>query len=129
MDKAKKITEAELYVMKSLWRNSPLTSSEIIDALKDETQWNPKTIHTLISRLVSKGVIEVKKEHPYHLYFPLVSEEDYRSVQTESFINQVYNGSIHNLFVSFIKEERLSKEELDELKLLLDGYEGKGVST
>lgn len=126
MHKASKITEAELYVMKALWRNSPLTASEIIDELKEETEWNPKTIHTLISRLVSKGVVEVRKNQQPHRYIPLVTEYEYRCVQTESFVNQVYNGSIHHLVVNFIKEERLTKEELDELKSLLDGYEGRG---
>jgi BlaI family penicillinase repressor len=76
---------------------------------------------------VSKGIVEVRKEQQPYSYFPLVTESDYRNVQTESFINTVYNGSIHHLVVNFIKDERLTKKELDELKSLLDGYEGKGV--
>ncbi len=127
MSKAHKISEAEWYVIKTLWKHSPLSASEIIEALREETHWNPKTIHTLISRLVSKGVVGVKKDVPYHLYFPLVSEADYKNVQTESFINKVYNGSIHLLITNFIKEEKLSREELDELKALLDSKSGEEV--
>ncbi len=120
MNKANKISDAEWYVIKTLWKNSPQNASEIIESLREETQWNPKTIHTLISRLVSKGVVGVKKESPYHLYYPLVSEAEYKKTQTESFINKVYNGSIHHLVASFIKEEKLSREELDGLRALLD---------
>lgn len=119
MKSALKITDAEYTVMKALWRHSPMTASEIIHALKDETNWNPKTIHTLISRLVSKGALEIVKENPYH-YAPLVSEEEFRRAETESFLKRVYNGSIHHLVASFIRDESLSEEELEELKRLLD---------
>jgi BlaI family penicillinase repressor len=120
MSKTKKITEAELYIMKVLWDKSPLNASQIIDELKDETQWNPKTIHTLIRRLVSKGIVRVEKATPYHLYYPLITRSEYQNNETESFINKVYNGSIHSLVSNFIKEEKLSKEELDKLRALLE---------
>lgn len=50
-----KISEAELEIMKVLWSNSPQTANEIIEELEDEMDWKPKTIRTLINRLVQKG--------------------------------------------------------------------------
>ena len=126
MKKGKKITDAELYIMKILWKKSPLPASQIIDELKEETQWNPKTIHTLISRLVAKSVIGVQKESPCKLYFPLVSEEYYRNVQTKSFLEKVYNGSFPLLIANFIKEEKLSDQEINELKTILDSQIDEG---
>ncbi len=123
MRKAKRITEAELNIMKVLWKQSPINAGDIIQALRKKTQWSPKTIHTLISRLVSKEAVGITKATPYNLYFPIVSEEEYKSAQTKSFINKVYDGSIHHLVVNFIKEEKLSKEELNELRKLLDRKE------
>ncbi|MCX7772305.1 MAG: BlaI/MecI/CopY family transcriptional regulator [Clostridia bacterium] len=123
MGKEHKISEAEWYVIKTLWMQSPLGASDIIEALRKETDWNPKTIHTLISRLVAKGVVGVNKDAPCNLYFPLVSEEEYKAVQTDSFIKKVYNGSIKSLVANFIKEEKLTKEELAELKQLLNDRE------
>mgnify|MGYP000887917672 CR=1 FL=1 len=64
------ISDAEWKVMKVLWEKSPLTSTEIINSLKDSTNWSPKTIHTLISRLVKKEVVGVNKDFPVNKYFP-----------------------------------------------------------
>ncbi|WP_338075676.1 BlaI/MecI/CopY family transcriptional regulator [Chengkuizengella sediminis] len=115
-----KISEAEWKIIKVLWRNSPLTSSEIIDALKKETSWSPKTIHTLISRLVKKEAIGVKKESRLNSFFPLVTEDECKRVETKSFLEKVYSGSVKMLLANFIKDEKLSQNEIEELKLILE---------
>lgn len=120
LSKTPKISDSEWEVMEVLWKKSPLTSSEIIEILKQYISWNPKTIHTLISRLVKKDAIEVKKDAPFYLYYPKVSQEECRKIETRSFIKKVYNGSIHLLISSFIKNEKLSDEEIKELKQILD---------
>lgn len=119
MNNSIKITDAEYYVMKTLWNRSPMNASEIIESLKDETNWNPKTIHTLISRLVSKKAVGVVKNSP-HRFYPLVLEEEYRREETRNFLKKVYNGSIHHLVANFMKDETITDEELKELKRLLD---------
>lgn len=119
MNNTLNITDAEYYVMKTIWSRSPMNASEIIESLKDETDWNPKTIHTLISRLVSKKAVGVIKESPYRFY-PLVLEGEYRREETRSFLKKVYNGSIQHLVANFINDEAITKEELEELKRLLD---------
>ncbi|BAH07019.1 BlaI/MecI/CopY family transcriptional regulator [Clostridium kluyveri] len=120
LSKTPKISDSEWEIMKVLWKKSPLTSSEIIEILKEYISWNPKTIHTLISRLVKKDAIEVKKDTPFYLYYPKVSEEECRKTETKSFVKKVYNGSIHLLISNFIKNEKLSEEEIEELRKILD---------
>ncbi|MGI6706793.1 MAG: BlaI/MecI/CopY family transcriptional regulator [Clostridia bacterium] len=120
LSKLPKISDAEWKVMKVLWKKSPLTAGEIVDALKPHTSWSPKTIHTLISRLVSKKAVAVNKSTPLHQYSPLVSEEECTLKETESFLKKVYDGSLHLLVAKFIKEEKLSPEELEELKKMLE---------
>lgn len=115
-----RISDAEWQVMKVLWERSPLTSTEIIEALKLDTAWSPKTIHTLISRLVKKKALKVKKESPFYLYYPLITEQECRRVETESFLQKVYDGSFRLLVANFIKDERLSEEEIEGLKRILD---------
>ncbi|WPC44409.1 BlaI/MecI/CopY family transcriptional regulator [Clostridium sp. JS66] len=115
-----KISDSEWEVMKVLWKRSPITSSEIIETLKEYISWSPKTIHTLISRLVNKNAIEVKKIEPFYLYSPKISEEECKRVETKSFIKKVYDGSIHLLISNFLKDEKLSGEEIEELKKILD---------
>ena len=120
MNELPKISDSEWEVMKVLWEKSPLASSEIIKILKGSISWSPKTIHTLISRLVNKNAIEVKKDAPFYLYSAKVSEEECRKMETKSFIKKVYYGSIHLLISNFIKDEKLSDEQIEELHRILD---------
>jgi len=121
-----KISDAEWEVMEILWEEAPLPSSEIIRRLEPDTDWSPKTIHTLISRLVKKKVLEVEKETNRYLYHPLISREECRIKETESFVQKVYQGSASLLVANFIKENKLSPAEIEELKKLLEEGERTG---
>ncbi|MDX8367941.1 BlaI/MecI/CopY family transcriptional regulator [Cytobacillus sp. IB215665] len=119
MNNQSKISESEWRVMEVLWENSPLTSAEIIHQLSSTTDWNPKTIHTLINRLVKKEVLGVKKGERFKLFFPLISAEECRKMETTSFLQKVYSGSRQMFITNFIKDEKLTEKEIEELKTLL----------
>ncbi|MCR3757524.1 BlaI/MecI/CopY family transcriptional regulator [Clostridium felsineum] len=115
-----KISDAEWSVMQALWKNYPATFSEIVEGLNKECEWSPKTVHTLISRLVKKGAVSTIKDMKPYKYSPLVTEDEMMNSETESFINKIYHGSV-NLFVSnFLKKQKLNKNEILELKKILD---------
>lgn len=115
-----RISDAEWLVMKVLWQESPLTAGAVIEYLKPETNWNPKTVQTLISRLVKKGVLGVKKDSGLNRYFPLVSQEACMREETKSFLDKVYGGSFHLLLANFVKNESLTPREIEALRNLLD---------
>ncbi|MGA4465331.1 BlaI/MecI/CopY family transcriptional regulator [Bacillus bombysepticus] len=121
MKKIPKISEAELEVMKVLWSKSPQTANEIIQALEGQMDWNPKTVRTLINRLVKKQVIfSQQKIGRTYMYGPLISQDDYLQVETKSFIKRFYGAALKSLLVNFLQEEKLSSKEIDELKRILD---------
>ncbi|WP_248927612.1 BlaI/MecI/CopY family transcriptional regulator [Paenibacillus hamazuiensis] len=115
-----KISDAEWEVMKVLWSDSPLTASEVIEALEDRTDWKPKTIRTLLNRLVQKQAISYSQEGKIYAYFPLVSEDECVKSETASFLKRIYGGAFKPLLVNFLKEEKLSPEEIKELKHILE---------
>ncbi len=119
-----RISDAEWQVMKVLWKKSPLTAAEIIEKIIPETKWSRKTVHTLIRRLVQKKVLGVKKYNPY-MYFPLLEEKLCMKEETKTFLEKVYNGSLQLLMANFLKNEKLSKQEINELKELLDQNKDK----
>jgi copper transport repressor, CopY/TcrY family len=120
MKQIPKISEAEWEVMKVVWENSPCTSNQIIDALAQSTDWSPKTIKTLISRLVNKNVLGYKEDGRRYLYYSLIQEDECIKAENQSFLSKVYNGALKSLLVSFIKESDLSKEDIEDLKRILD---------
>jgi BlaI family penicillinase repressor len=119
--KLPQISEAELEVMKILWETDHATSTQIVDKFDGKSDWKPKTIHTLITRLVGKGAITAKKiDGKSYIYSTNISEAEYKSYASNSFLQKVYNGSINLMLASFIKEQKLTKKELEELRNMLD---------
>lgn len=120
-NKIPQISEAELEVMKILWELGQATSSQIIDRLTETSEWKPKTIQTLISRLVAKGAIKPEStDCKAFLYLPLVGEDEFRALASKSFLQKVFDGSLNLMVASFIKEDKMTKEEIQSLKRLLD---------
>ena len=116
-----KISDSELEVMKILWEKGMVTSPQIIEALKQKTKWEKTTIKTLISRLVSKGVIEqVKKEGQLYTYKALITEKEYKKAESENFITKLYKGSVNNMLLNFIEEKQISKDDLKKLLELIE---------
>ncbi|WOO38692.1 BlaI/MecI/CopY family transcriptional regulator [Anaerocolumna sp. AGMB13020] len=119
-DRNCKISDAEWLIMKVLWRNSPLTTTKIIEEVSKEAKWNPKTIHTLISRLVKKEALGVDKDSGQYKFYPIVTRDECIQEETGSFVRKIYEGSIYNLVANFIHDEKMTAEEMEELKKLLD---------
>jgi len=115
-----RITDAEWQVMKILWKNAPMTARVVINELEDSSNWKPKTVKTLLRRLVDKKAISYTVDNKKYIYYPLVNEDECRKMETETFLNKVYNGSFNLLVQNFIKEKNLSQEELEELKQIIE---------
>ncbi len=88
------ISEAEYEVMRIVWQNAPVSTNEIVERLEKTTSWNPKTIQTLIKRLVTKRALTYEKEGRMFVYTPLVAENEYVSQESSSFLKKYYNGNI-----------------------------------
>jgi len=120
MKNTPQISDAEWRVMKVLWKESPLGSSDVIHELKGTTDWKPKTIKTLLSRLVIKNALSYTVGSRGYLYYPLVPENECAKEEAKSFLGRVYNGSLNLLVKNFIENKELSAEEIEELKKLLE---------
>ncbi|KKM09437.1 beta-lactamase [Clostridiales bacterium PH28_bin88] len=121
MGEIPRISEAEWVVMKVFWsRQAPSAANEIVEALTGRTNWNPRTIKTLISRLVKKGALGYQEDGRVYYYYPLVNEDECIKAESRSFLKRVYGGALQPMLVNFLREEKLSREEIEELKRILD---------
>ncbi|ADL05868.1 BlaI/MecI/CopY family transcriptional regulator [Lacrimispora saccharolytica] len=124
MNHLPQISEAEYEVMKVLWNDAPISTNEVTDKLTKTTSWNPKTIHTLLKRLVQKGAVTYRKEGRVFVYTPLVEKKEYLKKENDHFLDRFYNGKISGMVTSYINSDHISKEDLAELRrLLLGGQE------
>ena len=112
------ISEAELEVMKVIWKEKkPVTSLDIGEAFETKG-WKKTTIGTFLTRLVEKGALSAKKQGKLYYYTPLISQKDYRKSQTKNLILSLYGGSIKDFAVSLFEEQSISDEELKELRAI-----------
>lgn len=113
------ISEAEFEVMKIVWKYAPINTNEITERLVKTTTWSPKTIQTLIKRLVTKGALSYEKQRRVFVYTPLVDEAEYIGQESNTFLNRFYNGNITAMLSAFLDNDKLSEAEIDELRSLL----------
>ncbi|MBL4937081.1 BlaI/MecI/CopY family transcriptional regulator [Clostridium sp. YIM B02515] len=115
-----KISDSEWEIMKVIWQNPNCTAGEVIDALKDKKEWQPKTVKTLIRRLVDKKALGYEQYKREYKYYPLVEEGDCVKEESKSFLQRVYRGSLKNMLLNFIEDESLTKEDIEELTRILE---------
>lgn len=114
------ISEAEFEVMKIIWKYAPVNTNEITEHLTKTTSWSPKTIQTLIKRLVNKGALAYEKQSRVFVYTPLVDMNEYIGQESSSFLNRFYDGNISKMLSAYIENDKLSENEIDTLRSLLN---------
>lgn len=125
MKKTPQVSEAERVVMQVLWSQGSLTANEIIEKLSGKVKWSPRTIRTLISRLLNKHALDFDKEGKEYRYTAVVTEQKCTKHERVSFLKRVYGGATKPMIAAFIEDAKLSKTDITELKAMLE-QKGKG---
>nr|UWI50610.1 BlaI/MecI/CopY family transcriptional regulator [Clostridioides difficile] len=120
MKKLPQISEAEYQVMKIIWKYAPISTNEVIEKLVKTSKWSPKTIQTMLLRLVKKGALTYEKSSRVFVYTPIVKEEEYVSTESSSFLNRFYNGTLNSMVLNFLENDKLSEDDIEELRNILD---------
>jgi len=114
-----KISDSEWKIMEIIWEKGSVLQSDIMDALHGK--WNKNTVYTFLSRLEQKGLVAA--EGTPKQYRAVVSREDCVAQEEENFLNKIYHGSAGKMVTAFLQEGRLTADEVEELKKLLEGME------
>ena len=113
-----KLFDSELKVMEVLWREGDLKAGQLAAILKKETGWNRNTTYTVIKKCIDKGAIE--RLEPNFLCKPLVSREEIQQQETMELMDKMFDGSAEMFFATFVNEKNLTKDEIDNLRRLVD---------
>ena len=110
--------------MKVVWSQAPCPAGPIIEALqKTDASWHPRTAKAFLNRLVKKKVLGFSKEGRAYVYRPLVRREDCVDAASDSFLDRVFGGSLQPMLAHFVQREKLSSDEIRELRRLLKNPE------
>lgn len=117
------ISNAEFEVLEVIWQGHPCSATDIIERLSEQTQWHEKTIKTLLNRLVKKGALGFERQKRHYLYYPLIEREAYQHTQSKNLLEKLFEGRVSPLVASFANKGNLNKQDVDELKALIDQWE------
>lgn len=116
-----KLFDSELKVMAVLWRDGDVPAKHIAKLLTEELGWNVNTTYTLIKRCIKKGAIE--RSEPNFMCHALVPKEVVQEAETNDLINKIYDGSANNLFAALLGKKKISAEQIERLKQIVDEWE------
>lgn len=120
METIPKLSESELTVMKVIWDENPISASGIINALTGVTTWRPKTIKTLLNRMVKKEAVKYEIRGREYYYFPAVEEAAIIEEESRSFLNRLFGGAVKPMLAALAESNELSLKDIEYLKRIVE---------
>ena len=119
------ISDAEWQVMNVVWEGQPMTGQEIVSQLADQTDWASATIKTMLHRLVKKEVLSFEQQGNRYLYRSRVRKSNCVKQASRSFLQRVFSSEPAPLLAHFLKNTKLSEEEIADLRRILNEHEAQ----
>lgn len=117
------LSENEWYIMQVLWEKSSASLRELCDALSESKGWTKHAISSFLKRMIEKGAISVDESGKVKNYIAVWNKDETILEETQSIMERVYRGDLLLLVSNAVKEQKLTKEEIEELKSMLDSME------
>lgn len=112
-----RLHEGELNVMELLWSNKALAAKDISKIIKEYIGWEKNTTYTVIKRLIEKGAIT--REDPGFICRAKITKKKVQEIETKALLDKLYNGSISNFISEYMVHQKLTDDDIMNLKLLL----------
>lgn len=105
-----------------IWRNEPLTAVQLAKFAEAELGWKKTTSYTALKRLCEKGIFR----NDGGTVHSIVSREQFYAMQSEKFLEETFHGSLPAFIAAFAQRKTISREELAQIRQMLDAYEQEG---
>lgn len=114
-----KIFESEYRFCLILWENEPVNSTKLVELCKAQLGWSKATTYTVIRRLSERGILKNEKT----IVSSLISKEQAQASRLEEMVEETFEGSMPAFIAAFSRNKKLSRQEVDQLKALIENYE------
>ncbi len=116
---SERISEAEHAVMEVLWREAPLGAAEVAAKVDPVRGWSDRTVKSLLSRLLAKGVIAHEEQGRRYLYRPAVSRDAFVAHESGRLLDRMFGGRVTPLVAHLAEQNRLTPSDIAEIEALL----------
>ena len=104
-----------------VWAREPIGSGELVRICAKELNWKKPTTYTVLRKLCEKGLLRNENG----VVSSIVSREEFYSAKTEQFVEDTFDGSLPAFIAAFVSRKKLSAKEADEIRKMIDDFEGK----
>lgn len=124
MNTIKRLGDAELEIMLAIWNSKDMvTSTYVLEHLQKKLKWALSTVMTSLSRLCEKGFLTCDRTTGSNLYLPLISEEEYKAKESQSFLEKMFGNSFQKLVTNLYENKIIENTDLEELRTFIDKLE------
>ncbi len=120
-----KPTASELEILRVLWARGPSTVREVHQELQERKSLGYTTVLKLLQIMTAKGTVRRNEEQRAHVYQACQPATETKRQLVGDVLQRVFEGSASELMIHALEGRRTSQKELDELRRLLDEYEGR----
>lgn len=100
-----------------IWEHEPLASRDLIRMAEKELNWKATTSYTVLKRLCERGLFRLQNK----IVTSLISREEFYGRKSEQIVEETFHGSLPAFIAAFGSRKKLSDDEVEELKKLIDG--------
>ena len=111
-----RLGEIEMKFAELIWSREPIASGELAALCLEELNWKRTTTYTVLKRLCDKGIFQNEKG----IVTSRVSRQMFQAKQSEEFVKGAFGGSLPDFVAAFVSQKKLSREEIEELKRIID---------
>lgn len=119
------LTKAEERIMMIFWKLKKGFVKDVIQEIEDQPKPPYNTISSVVRILAGKGYLGFKAYGKTYEYYPTISKSEYRKVELKKVISGYFSDSPSTLLSCMVKEEKLSEEEIEKMKEIIDNYRVK----
>lgn len=117
---ATQLGRVQLLIMQVLWDRGRANAREITEAINESEPIAHSTVQTLLRGLEEKGSVSHEAEGRTFIFFPLVKEDKFKQSATRDLVERVFGGSASNLVAHLLKNENVSREDIAEIRKLIN---------
>lgn len=103
-----------------VWQNAPLTTRELVTLCEAALNWKRTTTYTVLKKLCDRGIFKTENS----VVTVLIPKDRFHALQSEQFVENTFDGSLPAFVAAFTSRKTLTKKEREEIKKLLDSFEG-----
>ena len=113
-----KLAEGEARFAELIWQKEPITSPELVKLCEKEFGWKKSTTYTVLKKLCDRGIFQNENT----IVTSLISKEEFFSYKSRKFVEDSFGGSIPKFLTAFMNGKKLTNEQAEEIKNLIDSF-------